>query len=92
MIQILRQLTKEKGGVYVHWDSLEAWSHRKSDAQAVVITFIQSHAHAARNHQAAVADAVFRLFVKTPDSVHLGVRPRGYLRICWDMIGYVRIS
>jgi hypothetical protein len=22
---------------------------------------------------------------------HLGVRPRGYLRICWDMIGYVRI-
>jgi hypothetical protein len=22
---------------------------------------------------------------------HLGVRPRGYLRICWDMIGYERI-
>jgi hypothetical protein len=29
----------------------------------------QSHAHAARNHQAAVAGAVFRLFVNTPDSV-----------------------
>ena len=25
-------------------------------------------------------------------SRHLGVRPRGYLRICWDMIGYERIS
>ncbi len=24
-------------------------------------------------------------------AVHLGVRPRGYLRICWDMIGYERI-
>ncbi len=23
---------------------------------------------------------------------HLGVRPRGYLRLCWDMIGYERIS
>jgi hypothetical protein len=22
---------------------------------------------------------------------HLGVRPRGYLRICWDMIGYEKI-
>ncbi len=29
----------------------------------------QSHAHAARNHRAAVAGAVFRLFVNTPDSV-----------------------
>ena len=29
----------------------------------------QSHAHAARNHRAAVAAAVFRLFVNTPDSV-----------------------
>ncbi len=25
------------------------------------------------------------------ERAHLGVRPRGYLRICWDMIGYVRI-
>jgi hypothetical protein len=22
---------------------------------------------------------------------HLGVRPQGYVRICWDMIGYVKI-
>ncbi len=29
----------------------------------------QSHAHAARNHRAAVVCAVFRLFVNTPDSV-----------------------
>ena len=26
MIQILRQVTTEKGGVYVHWDALEARS------------------------------------------------------------------
>ncbi len=69
MIQILRQVTIEKGGVYVHWDALEARSQRKTNAQAVPITFNQSHAHATRKHRAAVSVAVFRLFVNTPDSV-----------------------
>jgi hypothetical protein len=69
MIQILRQVTIEKGGVYVHWDALEARSQRKTNAQAVAITFNQSHAHATRKHRAAVSAAVFRLFVNTPDSV-----------------------
>ncbi len=65
MIQILRQVTIEKGGVYVHWDALEARSQRRSNTQAVALTFNQSHAHATRKHRAAV----FRLFVNTPDSV-----------------------
>ena len=69
MVQQLRQLTIEKGGVYVHWDALERRSPRQSDARAVAMTFLQSHAHAARNHRAAVAAVVFRLFVNTPDSV-----------------------
>ena len=69
MIQILRQVTIEKGGVYVHWDALEARSQRKTNAQAVAITFNQSHAHATRKHRAAVSAAGFRLFVNTPDSV-----------------------
>jgi hypothetical protein len=69
MVQQLRQLTIEKGGVYVHWDALEALSPRQSDARAVAMTFLQSHAHAARNHWAAVAAAVFRLFFNTPNSV-----------------------
>ncbi len=54
MIQILRQLTIEKGGVYVHWDALEARSPPNSNARAVARTFLQSHAHAARNHWAAL--------------------------------------
>ncbi len=57
LIQQLRQLTIEKGGVYVHWDALEAQSPGNSNAKAVA------------NHRAAVAVAVFRLFVNTPDSV-----------------------
>ncbi len=58
-----------KGGVYVHWDDLEARSPGNSIAKAVAKTMAQSHAHAARNHRAAVAGAVFQLFVNTPDSV-----------------------
>jgi hypothetical protein len=69
LIQQLRQLTIEKGGVYVHWDALEAWSPGNNNAIAVARTMAQSHAHAARNHWAAVAGAVSRLFVNTPDSV-----------------------
>ncbi len=69
LIQQLRQLTIEKGGVYVYWDALQARSPGQSDAKAVARTFLQSHAHAASNHRAAVAGAVFRLFVNTPDSV-----------------------
>ncbi len=68
-IQQLRQLTIVLGGVHVHWDALEALSPGQSDARAVAKTFIQNHAHAARNHRAAVAAAVFRLFVYTPYSV-----------------------
>ncbi len=37
--------------------------------QDVARTMTQSHAHAARNHLAAVAGAIFQLFVNTPDSV-----------------------
>ncbi len=69
LIQQLRQLTKEKGGVYVHWDALEARSPGNSNAKAVAKTMAQRHAHAARNHRAAGAGAIFRLFVNTPDSV-----------------------
>ncbi len=67
-IQQRRQLTIEKGGVYVHWDALEEQG-RVTQELSRTKTFLQSHARAARNHRAAVAGAVFRLFVNTPDSV-----------------------
>ncbi len=66
LIQQLRQLTIAKGGVYIHWDALEAQSPGNSNAKAVARTMAQSHAHAARIHRAAVAGAVFRLFDNTP--------------------------
>ncbi len=69
LIQQLRQLTIAKGGVYIHWDALEALSPGNSNAKAVARTMAQSSALAARNHRAAVAGAVFPLFVNTPDSV-----------------------
>jgi hypothetical protein len=41
LIQQLRQLTREKGGVYVHWDALEARSPGNSNAKAVAKTMAQ---------------------------------------------------
>jgi hypothetical protein len=51
LIQQLRQLTIEKGGVCVHWDALETRSPGNSNEKAVARTMAQSHAHAARNHR-----------------------------------------
>ena len=75
MIQILRSLTIRKGGVYVHWDALAARSQfqqlKTSNAKALGQKIAASHAHAARNHQAYVAQAVWKLFQDTPDDQKL---------------------
>ena len=64
MMQILRALTIEKGGAYVHWDALAARSaHLKTNnLKALGSKIAMSHAHATRNHQAFVSRAVARLF------------------------------
>lgn len=66
MIQILRYLTIRKGGVYAHWDALEARSPNSSNVKALAKKIAQSHAHAAGNHQALVRKAVAKLFEATP--------------------------
>ena len=73
MIQILRFLTIHKGGVYVHFDALAARSqHLKSNnLKALAQEIAASHAHAARNHQAYVTRAVWKLFQDTPDDKKL---------------------
>jgi len=75
MIQILRSLTIRKGGVYVHWDALAARAQsqqlKSSNAKALGKKIAASHAHAARNHQAYVARAVWKLFQDTPDNQKL---------------------
>ena len=70
--QILRYLTIRKGGVYAHWDALNARSGKKTDAMAMVKQCAASHAHAARNHQLLVRAKVVKLFEQTPaDDVRL---------------------
>ena len=73
MIQILRFLTIRKGGVYIHWDALAARSQNLSsnNVRALGIKIAASHAHAARNHQAYVTRAVYKLFQDTPDDKKL---------------------
>jgi hypothetical protein len=66
MLQILRYLTIRKGGVYAHWDALEARSPNSSNLKALGRKIAQSHAHAAGNHQALVRKAVAKLFESTP--------------------------
>ncbi len=68
MIQILRFLTIRKGGLYMHWDALAARSQtlRTNNVKALGIKIAASHAHAARNHQAYVTQAVSKLFQDTP--------------------------
>ena len=71
MIQVLRFLTIRKGGVYVHWDALAARSAKSVNEKALGNKIAASHAHAARNHQDYVAQAVHKLFQATPDDKKL---------------------
>ena len=71
MIQQLRYLTIRKGGVYVHFDALNARSPPTSDVRALAKKVSQSHAHAARSHQDFVKDAVSKLFEATPEDKKL---------------------
>jgi hypothetical protein len=73
MIQILRFLTIRKRGVYIHWDALAARSVglTSNNVSALGRKIAASHAHAARNHQAYVNRAVYKLFQATPDDMKL---------------------
>jgi hypothetical protein len=73
MTQILRHLTIRKGGVYAHWDALAARSQQftYNNVKALGNKIAASHAHAARNHQADVSRAVWKLFQDTPDDKNL---------------------
>ena len=73
MMQILRTLTIDKGGVYVHWDALAARSAnlKTNNLKFLGSKIAMSHAHATRNHQAYVSRAVARLFLPTPDDKKL---------------------
>jgi hypothetical protein len=51
MLQILRFLTIRKGGVYVHWDALDARSEKTNHAKVLGKKAAHSHAHATRMHK-----------------------------------------
>jgi hypothetical protein len=67
MIQILRYLTIRKGGIFAHWDALDARSGKFGNANQLATKIAGSHAHAARNHQEFVRGKVVNLFKHTPD-------------------------
>jgi hypothetical protein len=71
MLQIVRFLTISKGGVYVHWDPLDARSPKKENARALGNRLATSHAHATINHQIYVGHAVAKLLQGTPDDKRL---------------------
>ena len=66
MIQILRYITMNKGGVYIHWDALQARSQKTNDQKALGTKCAASHAHATREHRGYVRNAVAKLFQDTP--------------------------
>ena len=70
-LQILRYLTIRKGGVYVHWDALDARSGKSADGKKLADQVAKSHAHAARKHQEHVMSKVRKLFESTPDDVKI---------------------
>ena len=67
MTQILRYLTIRKGGVYAHFDALNARSTKSNNVQALATKIAASHAHAASNHREFVRVKVAKLFQSTPD-------------------------
>jgi hypothetical protein len=67
MLQILRFLTIRKGGVYVHWDALDALSEKTNNAKVLGKKAADSHAHATFMHKINVREAVAKLFRATPD-------------------------
>jgi hypothetical protein len=71
MMQILRFLTIRKGGVYVHWDALDARSEKSSNSKILGNKVAASHAHAVRNHKDYVSRMVAKLFRATPDDKKL---------------------
>ena len=71
LIQILQYLTIRRGGVYTHWDTLQARSTRLNGAAVLANQFAKSHAHAAGSHQALVRTAVAKLFQDTPNDKKL---------------------
>jgi hypothetical protein len=66
MLQILQSITICKGGVYVHWDALDARSKKNTNAKALGGKAAASHAHATRMHNLYVREAVTKLFRATP--------------------------
>ena len=66
MIQVLRSLAIGQGGLYVHWDALDARSPKKYGAQGLGCNVARCHAHAAKNHRDYVAGGVSALFRATP--------------------------
>ncbi len=67
MLQILQSITIRKGGVYVHWDALEARSEKTNNAKVLGKKAVDSHAHATRMHKVYVREAVAKLFQATPN-------------------------
>ena len=60
-----------KGGVYIHWDALNARSEKGTDAKALGVKIAASHAHATRSHKAYVRETVAKLFIDTPNDEKL---------------------
>ena len=71
MMQILRFLTIRKGGVYVHWDALDARSEKTNNANVLGRKAAASHAHATRDHKDYVSETVAKLFRATPNDKKL---------------------
>jgi hypothetical protein len=71
MLQILRHITIRKGGVYVHWDALNARSEKTNNANVLGRKAAASHAHATRDHKDYVSATVAKLFRATPNDKKL---------------------
>ena len=67
MIQVMRAIAMGRGGLFVHWDALDARSPKSSNAHQLGCKVAQSHAHAAKNHRDYVAGGVSALFQATPN-------------------------
>ena len=60
-------LTIRKGGIFAHWDALDARSGKFGNANQLATKIAGRHAHVARNHQEFVRGKVANLFKHTPN-------------------------